>query len=338
MVNKDLEELKDQSRERQEEESDQLVSHYCYYVNQKGRSLKHVRLPGIDKTSNNYTPDFEQKGPSFASYCIKTIGNTFVNHVIGTVGFTVAEYFGSTVLYDTFDDNYDDYDTVEFVPGHNNSYNIVQVVHGASFTRDTQVLSRWKYKHNPNDLPLNYITGYYDPRAVSEKRRGVWRHKVISTKDTFFIVHRKVQIEVSQPEYKNLRSIINYNAVPYNGIWLPRPIITVPLSPTYKAEYKEHRLFRLYLGTTKKVNNFKLYKYLYPKPFDTKISNKINPAIIYRPINVQDYNYLKLRYWYYKQVQLWAQFGDLQNNNGTDKSFPEFQTDFYKVKYMITRE
>ena len=58
---------------------------------------------------------------------------------------------------------------------------------------------------------------------------------------------------------------------------------------------------------------------------------------------MRENNKLNLRHWYNKQLILWAQLRDLPDikeniKEETINIFPQFQTDFYKVQYMITRE
>ena len=88
----------DQSLQQQLEVSEYLVSLYSQYVNSKGRRLDQVRNSGIDKKSDSYIPHLKNTGYYGASYCIKILNNTFINQIYGTVGFTVAEYFGHVRL------------------------------------------------------------------------------------------------------------------------------------------------------------------------------------------------------------------------------------------------
>ena len=104
----------------------------------------------------------------------------------------------------------------------------------------------------------------------------------------------------------------------------------------------QYRLYCLYSATLKK-QNYKVFKVLYPKPFNIKKSNKFNLTIPFRPINVREKNKLNLRHWYNKHLIFWAQLRDLPDikeniEEETINIFPQFQTDFYKVQYMITRE
>jgi hypothetical protein len=66
------------------------------------------------------------------SYRIKLMDNTFISHIIGTVGFTMIEYFGEYLLEDKITG--EEY-RVPAKHALGNTYNIVQVVHGRCFTR-----------------------------------------------------------------------------------------------------------------------------------------------------------------------------------------------------------
>jgi hypothetical protein len=113
------------------EVDDQLVQFFTTYTSNKGRCLDHVQLSGIDKMSNNYKPWTNYKPQYGANYTIKLMENTLINLVIGTVGFTVIEYFGESVLEDkTTGEAYKV--PVKHVP--DNTYNIVQEVHSRCFT------------------------------------------------------------------------------------------------------------------------------------------------------------------------------------------------------------
>ena len=134
-----------------EEERATVVFEYRSYVNKKGRNKSHVKLEGIDKTSDNYKPNQPGKGFYGASYCIKILNNTFIYHPYQKVGFSIAEYFGETVLYDTYDSNYDDYHTTPYHYNNNSTYNIVQVVHGCYFTKGRKIYARnirFTHKYN----------------------------------------------------------------------------------------------------------------------------------------------------------------------------------------------
>lgn len=245
----------DQSEQQQEEDYLRLIDQYTTYVNDKGRCLSHVNKNSIDKTSPNYIPN-SKSFELHPNYSVKILDNTFDNHIIGTVGFTVAEYFGGTLVEDIIG-----WYVVPIVHVKDNDYNIVQTVHGYRFTR----------------------TG---------------------------------------------------RAIPHHGRVVLPPNINN--HPNFARQKKRYRLYRLYLGTLK-INNYKVYRYLYPLAFDPNRSNfnSINP---YRPINVRkeikEIN--KIRYWYFKQLLRWTQYGDLTDI--TDHSYPAFQTDFYKVKYLMPRE
>jgi hypothetical protein len=83
------------------EERDRLIMEgYTTYTNKKGRLIKNASRKGIDKILDNYEPWTKLKHLG-VNYMIKVIENSFVNHIIGTVGFTVAEYFGSSTATDS---------------------------------------------------------------------------------------------------------------------------------------------------------------------------------------------------------------------------------------------
>jgi hypothetical protein len=117
------------SNEELEESDRLLVEGYTIYTNNKGRLIRNASQKGIDKISNNYKPWAIEKHLD-ANYSIRVIQNTFVNHIIVTVGFTIAEYFGSSTEKDTITGK--EY-SVPFKYDKNSIYNLVQVVHGRKF-------------------------------------------------------------------------------------------------------------------------------------------------------------------------------------------------------------
>jgi hypothetical protein len=84
-----------------EESNRQLVQCFTQYTKYKYkyRGCNHVTQKGIDKISHNVNPWIKLKHNG-ENYTIKVIENTYVNRIIGTVGFTVAEYFGSSTATD----------------------------------------------------------------------------------------------------------------------------------------------------------------------------------------------------------------------------------------------
>ena len=314
----------------------QLNYSYYQYVNRKGKRLMRVTLKGIDKCSKKYFPNRKQKGFYNSSYCIKTIGNTFVNHILGTVGFTVAEYYGQ-----------------DFVNTKHTSYNIVQVVHGVSFTKSQPQLSRWKYSYKDRkNLPGKAFRAvqYYSPRNI------IGRHTLcpVLHVNTFHIVQAVREYPITRNYYKSIQDIYNINAVSHDGVPARVPN---EQSYTYDIDKKKYRIYCMYLSSLKPKNTFSVFKYIYPVPLDKIIKDNIIipifpvfpevpvevvevPEIPLRPVNIRDHHQQKLRYWQFKQYILWTKIGDLQNTTEDQLQtlYPTFYTDFYNVKFMLTRK
>ena len=319
-------------------ERENLQDAYSYYVNQKGRTKKHVSLRGIDKTSDNYKPNTSRKDSYGANYCIKTIGNTFVYHQIGRVSFTVAEYFGQEVV----NENEDSYDIIPYVHDKNNTYNIVQVVHGSHFTRKLHVRVIQRYKYNKNStirklISENYNTSYFDKHRCYSKK--------VNVKGLFDLPERLINVAIHldhQNYSERLRNIYNVYPFPHDRTPVPLPD---PDLPSFEQDKKRYRLYRLYLGTQLPVHKYKEYKYLDSRAYDKDCTYKDTDC---RPINIQSHHLhtKEFRNWIFNQFKLWAQIEDLRNHDKdlhsiitTDPpAYPPFKTDFYKVKYMITRE
>ena len=156
-----------QSQYRDQEESEQRITSYVEYVNSKGRRLVHVDYSGIDKHSSDYIPWSNEKFNPGPSYCIKVLDNTFKYQLLGTVGFTTIEYFGHLLLKTVEEDT--EYPILPVIGNKNSFYNIVQVVHGYYFTRDTKVLSRRMFGVHQRliDFIPKYNQASYDTTSPS---------------------------------------------------------------------------------------------------------------------------------------------------------------------------
>jgi hypothetical protein len=313
----------------------QLNFSYPQYVRIKNKRVMRVTLSGIDKCSKKYFPNRKRKEFYNLSYCIKTIGNTFVNHILGTIGFTVAEYYG-----------------LDFINTQHTSYNIVQVVHGVSFTRSLKILSRWKYRYtNRQHLPGKAfrVHTYYSPL-----RNNIPVHSFIPAlrSSTFHIVNTVGEYPITKNYYKSIKEIYNINAVPHDGVPVPVPN---KYTNTYDIDKEKYRIYCMYLSSLKPTNTFSIFKYIYPVPLDKIIKDNIIipivpvvpveeveevPEIPLRPVNIRDHHQQKLRYWQFKQYSLWTKIGDLQNTTEEQLQtlYPKFSPDFYNVKYMLTRK
>ena len=319
------------SRRELEQERFYLIQAYTLYVNRKRRRLVNVSLTGIDKTSSSYIPNRAEKGFYGASYCIKTIGNTFVFHQLGTVGFTVAEYFGQATL----DDTEDSYDPTISPQCKNNTYNIVQVVHGYKFTHHSYVRVISRYKHNKESTIRKLIPGNYYYRT--EFRNKNYYSKTIDIKAPFSMPAEYIEINASKARLTN---IFNIFTIPHHNEPVPFPH---PDSPNFEQEKKDYRLYRLFLGTTVRVENCKIYKYMNSRAYDSK--SRYYPSNCL-PINIWSHNHNRdsFRHWYFGQVKLWESLEDLRNQQEPcivtldSPQYPSFTTDFYKVRYMITRK
>jgi hypothetical protein len=290
--------------------SEPVIRNYYEYVNRKGKKLVQVTEEGIDKYSSNYNPSSGQinQVDYDSSYCIKTIGNTFVNHIIGTVGFSVAEYYGYDFVNTTW-----------------TSYNIVQVVHGIGFTKSTKVLSRWKYSytHRKDIFGKDTWQVCYDFPSNNHTLVPVLQSNKIH------IVHTVGQFPITKNYYSEIRRIENYNAVQHDGIPVPVPN---EQSYTYEVDKIKYREYRLYLGSLKKKKIFSIFKNIYPLPHDKSKNEYIyqdsKVKVVTRPTNIDNNHRTKTRYWKYLQFLLWA----------TDNQYPAFEKDFYNIRYKFTRD
>jgi hypothetical protein len=287
-----------------------VIRNYYEYVNRKGKKLVQVTEEGIDKYSSNYNPSSGQinQVDYDSSYCIKTIGNTFVNHIIGTVGFSVAEYYGYDFVNTTW-----------------TSYNIVQVVHGIGFTKSTKVLSRWKYSytHRKDIFGKDTWQVCYDFPSNNHTLVPVLQSNKIH------IVHTVGQFPITKNYYSEIRRIENYNAVQHDGIPVPVPN---EQSYTYEVDKIKYREYRLYLGSLKKKKIFSIFKNIYPLPHDKSKNEYIyqdsKVKVVTRPTNIDNNHRTNTRYWKYLQFLLWA----------TDNQYPAFEKDFYNIRYKFTRD
>ena len=221
----------DQSLQRQLEVDNQLLVHYYTYVNSKGRGLYQVNPRGIDKTSDNYIPHTTEKKNYGPSYCVKVMDSTFINHIIGKVDFTVIEYFGHVALEELETDT--EPAILPVVGVQNNTYNIVQVVHGVYFTKSVPVYSNNLYGFSERFVNRlkSYNTAYY------YNDTNHWEHrKVLTTTRTFNMI-LLFDSQVVSPSH-NIKYI---NAVPQNGIAVTRP---KPRRRTSLFQKQQYRLYR----------------------------------------------------------------------------------------------
>lgn len=331
-----------QSEYRDQDESERLIRSYVEYVNSKGRRLVDVVKSGIDKHSSDYIPWSKPKHNPGPSYCIKVLDNTFKYQVLGTVGFTTIEYFGHLLLKTVEEDT--EYPILLVLGNKNSFYNIVQVVHGYHFTRDTKVLSRRLYGLNQRliDFIPNYNRASNNNTSSSLIHGGTWKSETVSTDTHFHIVRRVIQERVFPDEYHLLRQIQYINAVPHNGIQVPVPVVVNPPTIASRRESRKYLLYRLFLATKNQVK-YKVFKYIFPESLKAKkninISESITPA---RPLAVQDNNKQSLRNWRFMQLLLWSQLKDLpvqtEEINDIHDIYPTFNSDFYKVNYIIPRK
>ena len=331
-----------QSVSRDQEESEQLLAFYIEYVNSKGRRLVQVVESGIDKHSSDYIPWSKPKHNPGPSYCIKVLDNTFKYQVFGTVGFTTIEYFGHLLL-ETFEED-TEYPILPVIGNKNSFYNIVQVVHGYSFTRDTKVLSRRTFGIHQRliDFIPYYNRASYDTSSPSLIHGGTWKSETVSTNAHFHIVRRVIQERVFPDEYHLLREIQYINAVPHNGIQVPVPVVVDPPTIASRRESRNYLLYRIFLATHRQVK-YKIFKYIYPEAYKFKKNINLSESIIpARPLAVQENDKQKLRNWKFMQLLLWTQLKDLpvkvEEVNNIHVLFPTFKIDFYKVNHIIPRK
>jgi hypothetical protein len=314
----------DQSLQRQLEVDAQIIEHYYTYVNNKGRRLYQVKPRGIDKTSDNYIPHSTVKVNYGASYCIKVIDNTFVNNILGTVGFTICEYFGHVALEEEEEDT--EPAILPVVGVGNNTYNIVQVVHGVYFTKGVQVRSHNLYGLSPRltSRIKSYNRAYYNSDTNS------WASEEVLTTSTFHIIRTVINNTIIPS-----RDIQYIKAVPHNGTPVRKP-----RRRTSSFLKQQYRLYRLHLGSLK-IDKFKVYKNIFPASFNSHI-NHFDSNTPVRPVNITDNHELKLRYWRFKQLIIWTLLQDLPETEQEIKQvkelFPTFKIDFYNVNYLITRK
>ena len=150
------------------------------------------------------------------------------------------------------------------------------------------------------------------------------------------------QERVFPNQYYLLRDIEYINAIPHDRIPVPVPVVLDPPTITSRRDARNYLLYRLFLVPQNQIKH-KLFKYIYPKAFDTnKDINSYNIEISARPLAVQDNDKQKLRYWKFKQLLMWTQLEDLQVKieevTNINNLFPTFKIDFYNVKYMIIRK
>ena len=231
--------------------------------------------------------------------------------------------------------------TTPYHYNNNSTYNIVQVVHGLYFTKGRKIYARnrrFTHKYNSTIISLvknkkYYSTYYSNGNYVSQEK---------NSHDRFRQVQELRQIRVEDHEFSKQFRIYNYHALPYYGPPIPAPN---PDSPNYIRENREYNKYKYKLRTiSQPVENYKVYKCIYPNPVN---NNNKNLQCIRQPVNVQTHNSVTFRNWIFKQVKLWAQFEDLHTDDGNnnnnkntikESTYPEYNEDFYKVKYMIPRK
>jgi hypothetical protein len=305
---------------QEDDEGNDLLWCYYNYVNSKRGSLKNINFGGIDKYSSNYHPNKNKRVQYGTCYSIKSIGDTFVNHLIGTVGFSVAEYYRG----DTKKESY------------KSSYNICQVVHGHKFKLDTPITSNCLRKYNTHKYPKGIVrSSFYN------KNTGWYNVETRNPKIGCVFVEQLLSLPVTAGDKDSLRNIINYRAVPH-----PPGVVAPPIlgTPDYLVDKARYRKFRLWQGTLKSKPKFKVFKNIKSKPYNPKSKNQqFSPG---HPVDItskveHDKN---LRNWYYKHLAEWVQLEDPENykqgefTNPHLQSFPLFKKDFYNVKYIINRE
>ena len=180
----------DHSLQGQRELDTIQIRKYSTYLNKKGKCKDQVRISWIDKKSDNYIPFSTPKVNHGASYCFKVIDSTVINHIIGTAGFSVIEYFGHFKLEEETDNQSTEPAILSVLGVRNNTSNIVQVVHGVYFTRDRQILSRHLYGRKQelvDYIPL-YSRAYYDHVGTSLNHLGPWKTMEISANNSFQVV------------------------------------------------------------------------------------------------------------------------------------------------------
>ena len=187
----------DQSEERQEEDYLRLIDQYTTYVNDKGRCLRHVNKTSIDKTSPNYIPN-SKSFELHPNYSVKILDNTFNNHIIGSVGFTVAEYFGGTLVEDI-----EGWYVVPVVHVKDNDYNIVQIVHGYRFTRTGRAVPH----HGRVVLPPTWNSPNF---ARQKKRYRLYRLFLGTLKKNNYKVYRYLYPLAFDPNRSNFNSVIPF--------------------------------------------------------------------------------------------------------------------------------
>ena len=173
---------------------------------------------------------------------------------------------------------------------------------------------------------------------------GAWKSRLVNADDTFSIVRRVTQQEIFPQQYYKLRQIQYINAVPYDGIPVPVPVIVDPPTRESRRRRNDYRVYRIFLQTQKQIK-YKVFKYIYPKAFElNKKINSYDNTITANacPFAVKDYDKQKLRNWRLKQLLMWTQLKDLPVKiTEVDKIhdlFPTFKIDFYKVNYIIPRK
>jgi hypothetical protein len=182
------------NHEKIEESDEQLAQCFATYTNSKGRCFDHVTLEGIDKISANYVPWTTLKPNSGANYTIRALFNTSMNHIIGTVGFTVVEYFGETAVKDSITDKY-----LYGIPvshGPNSSYNIVHVVHGRGIWRGKAPGRRRELRRR------NFYTGEIAPPNPTVHSKPVMNSPTYARAKFSYRMNRLYKASQTKSKYK----------------------------------------------------------------------------------------------------------------------------------------
>jgi hypothetical protein len=227
-----------------------------------------VTLKGIDKGSKSLKR-LSTDGSSVATcYSVKVLCNTFVNHQIGSVGFTVAEYYRGDLSVK------------------HRKYNLVQVVHGYKFIYPRQLLTRFKYCRKTQKAPKGVFRKSYE-------YKGIWRNYPLKR----FVPYHLV--ECIFPEFcqdkEKLKEIYNWHAIPfpYESIALP----TVGTS-TYEEDKLLFRLARLSPSTVKVVP-------IYTSPEYPIIEHFLQSPELFRKYRnslVDNYTERTLLQWYFTRL------------------------------------
>ena len=138
-----------------------------------------------------------------------------------------------------------------------NVYNIVQVVHGVYFTRDTKLFSDTTFGLE-QDL-IDFIPYYY--RAYYH--RGTWKSEKVSSEADFSVVRRVEQQRIYRNQYYQLKNIQYINAVHHSGTPVPPPLIIDPLTYASRRHAEDYRLYRISLAAKQQIK-YKVFKYIYP--------------------------------------------------------------------------